>query len=225
MPMTTPTTRLLPSRRAQLLDWLRRLDSWHVLSLLIVVVVLVGVWFARPDAPPSVEMPTPAPVILIATMPATPIPIVAASAELRLARAVVAYDAPDGKVLGATLPGPPYQLLKRSGAAWLQLAIEGSGRVWVRRDELDGVVDVATPHPTTESIVIAAEQRRAAPTLLPATAAPPTPEGAPPAPAPTVPLTIVYLNADGSVFATYSCKPYGDWRDTDPMYVHPDCNE
>ena len=106
--MTTPTSRLFPSRRAQLLDWLRRYDPWHALSLLIVVVVLVGVWSARPGAPPSVAMSTPAPVILVATsMPATSIPIAALSTELRLLRAVVAYAAPEGKLLGDTLPGPP----------------------------------------------------------------------------------------------------------------------
>jgi hypothetical protein len=157
--MTTPTSRLFPSRRAQLLDWLRRYDPWSALSVLIVlVVVLVAIWPARPEAP-SVAMPTPAPVILVATtVPATPVPILASSAELHLVRAVVAYDAPDGKVLGAIEPGRPYQLVARSGAAWVQLAIEGSGSVWVRRQDLEGVVDVATPLPTAEPIVIANEQ-------------------------------------------------------------------
>jgi hypothetical protein len=107
--MTTPTTRLLPSRRAQLLDWLRRSDPWHMLSLLIVlVVVLVGIWPKSSDAPSSMQQVTPAPVILIATsVPAMSIPVVAPSAELRLPRAVVAYDAPEGQVLGALEPGPP----------------------------------------------------------------------------------------------------------------------
>jgi hypothetical protein len=86
--MTTPTTRLFPSRRAQLLDWLRCSDPWHALSLLIVVVALVGMWTRRPASPPSVRQPTPAPVILVATsVPATPITIVAPFAELRLLRA------------------------------------------------------------------------------------------------------------------------------------------
>jgi hypothetical protein len=153
------------------------------------------------------------------------IPVVAPESELCLVRAVVAYDAPDGKVLGATLPGRPYELLARSGAAWVLLAIEGSGAVWVRRDELEGVMDVATPLPTEEPLVIANEQRRAAPRALAATAAPATPAGAPPTPRPTIPRTIMYRNADGSVFATYTCEPYGDWRDTDPMYVHPECSQ
>jgi hypothetical protein len=224
--MTIPTTRLFPSRRARLLDWLRRSDPWYTLSLLIVVVVLVGVWSARPAAPPSEQQSTPAPVILMATtVPATPIPVVAPSAELRLPRAVVAYDAPEGRVLGATLPGRPYELVARSGTAWVLLAMEGSGTVWVRRDELEGVVDVATPFPTEQPIVIANEQQRAAPTALTATAVPTTATEALVAPVPTVPRTIVYLNADGSVFATYTCKPYGDWRDSDPMYVHPECSK
>jgi hypothetical protein len=223
--MTTPTTRLLPWCRAQLLDWLRRSDPWPALSLLTVVVVLMGMWPRRPDAPPSVQQVTPAPVILVATpLAATPIPIVAPSTELRLVHAVVAYDAPDGTVLGATLPGRPYQLLARSGAAWVLLAIDGSGRVWVRRDELEGVVDVATPLPTEQPFVIAAEQR-ATPEEMAVTATPTSPALAPPAPATTVRRTIVYRNADGSVFGTYTCQPYGDWRDSDPMYVHPECSE
>jgi hypothetical protein len=105
------------------------------------------------------------------------------------------------------------------------LAIEGSGMVWVRRDELEGVVDLATPVSTEQPIVIANEQRRAAPTALAATAAPTTPTEAPPTPTPTVPQTIVYRNADGSVFATYTCEPYGHWRDSDPMYMHPECGQ
>jgi hypothetical protein len=153
------------------------------------------------------------------------IPVVAPEAELRLVRAVVAYDAPEGTVLGATLPGRPYELVARSGVVWVQLVIDGSGRVWVRRQDLEGVEDVATPVPTEQLIVIANEQQRATPTALAATTTPTTPALAPSTPAPTVPRTIVYLNADGSVLATYSCEPYGNWRDTDPMYVHPECSE
>ncbi|HEY3232719.1 MAG TPA: hypothetical protein VGJ87_26045 [Roseiflexaceae bacterium] len=225
--MTTPTTRLLLSRRAQLLDWLRRYDPWHVLSLLIVLVVaFTGVMRALPDAPRSVPLPTSAPLILVATpLSATPIPTVTPPAELRLLRAVVAYAAPGGTVLGAIEPGRGYALLARSGAAWVQLAIEGSGRVWVRRDDLEDVRDIATPVSTEQPSIIAAEQQRAAPDPPAATAAPTTPVGVPPAPAPTVPRTIVYQNPDGSVFATYICQPYGDWRDTDPMYVHPECSQ
>jgi hypothetical protein len=130
-----------------------------------------------------------------------------------------------GRCAKAIEPGRPYELLARSGAAWMQLAIEDSGSVWVRRDELEGVVDVATPFPTDQPIVIASEQRREAPTALAATAAPTTPTGALPAPAPTVPRTIVYRNADGSILAAYTCEPYGDWRDTDPLYAHPECGQ
>jgi hypothetical protein len=108
--------------------------------------------------------------------------------------------------------------------AWVLLAIEGSSIVWVRHQDLEDVVDVATPVPTEQPIVIANEQR-AAPTALAATVAPATPAGAPPAPPPTVPRTIVYRNVDGSIFATYTCQPYGDWRDSDPMYVHPECSQ
>jgi hypothetical protein len=44
-------------------------------------------------------------------------------------------------------------------------------------------------------------------------------------PMPIAPHTIVYRNPDGSVFVTYTCQPYGDWRDSDPMYVHPEYGE
>jgi hypothetical protein len=219
--MTTPTTRLLLSRRGQLLDWLRRYDPWHVLSLLMVLVVaFAGMWRALPEAPRSVPLPTPAPVLLLATpLPATSIPSVTPSAELLLPRAVVAYAAPGGKVLGAIEPGRGYAVLVRSGTAWVQLAFEGSATVWVRRDELEAVLDIATPMPTEQPIVIAAEQPPATPDPPTATVAPTT------APIPTAPRTIVYQNADGSVFATYICQPYGDWRDTDLMYVHPECSQ
>jgi hypothetical protein len=79
--------------------------------------------------------------------------------------------------------------------------------------------------PNAQPIVIANEQQRPAPTALTATPAPATWAGTPPAPAPTVPRTIVYRNADRSIFATYTCEVYGDWRDRDPMYVHPECGE
>jgi hypothetical protein len=46
----------------------------------------------------------------------------------------------------------------------------GNSTVWVRRDELEGVVDVATPLPTEQPIVNASEQQRVRPTALAATA-------------------------------------------------------
>ena len=95
----------------------------------------------------------------------------------------------------------------------------------MRRDELGGVVDAATPVSGEQPIVIVYEQRRATPDALAVTAAPATPFVASPVPAPIVPRTIVYRNSDGSIFATYTCEPYGDWRDTDLIYVHPECSD
>lgn len=214
--MTVQTTKLLISRRATALDWLRRRDPWSAAALVaILAVVLVGTWRAAQPTVRATPVATTQPIILIATPIPTTGPIVVLAADLRLPRAVVAYDAPGGRVLGAVDSGRAYQVLARSGLEWMQLDVNGSGLIWVRRSDLEGTVpDVATVQPTEQPIVV--DQAPAAATEQPAptvTSAPATEE----------PLTIIYHKPDGSVLATYRCVPYGDWRDQDPMYVHPEC--
>lgn len=66
----------------------------------------------------------------------------------RLSRAVVAYAAPDGVVLGSIEPGRPYTATARLGLEWTRIAAEGSGLVWVRAAELppaSDLADLATP--------------------------------------------------------------------------------
>lgn len=40
---------------------------------------------------------------------------------------------------------------------------------------------------------------------------------------PTVAQQVIVRNPDGTVFSNYACQPYGDWRDNDPKYAHPEC--
>jgi hypothetical protein len=44
-----------------------------------------------------------------------------------------------------------------------------------------------------------------------------------PPPVATIPVVVYTWKSDGTLLSTYQCKPYGDWRDTDPVYVHPEC--
>ena len=53
-----------------------------------------------------------------------------------LARALVAYDAPDGRVIGAIDRGHAYQIVARFGQDWLQADVAGSGVVWLRTAEV-----------------------------------------------------------------------------------------
>jgi hypothetical protein len=99
--------------------------------------------------------PTPGLIILIATQaavaPPTAVPPiqVAAIAPNALRRAVVAYDSPNGNVIGAIEQGRAYTVLARFGAEWLQADVTGSGVVWLKADQvLDlpaDLVDLAPP--------------------------------------------------------------------------------
>jgi hypothetical protein len=147
------------SSRAWVADWFRRYDPWTVGALVVVLVAaLTGAWRSAPAATSrTAPVATLAPVLLVVT--ARPAPteqsIVVQSAALRLPRAVVAYAAPDpdGDVLGAIDSGRSYEIVARNGPEWLQLRIDGSGEVWIRRAELEGP-DIATPVPTAAPIVV-----------------------------------------------------------------------
>lgn len=100
----------------------------------------------------------PHPALPLTTHPTTtPTPV-----NLVLSRAIVAWSAPDGAVLGALERDLPYQPLARSGPEWVQIKID-SGLVWVQTADLGeptaaALPDLATPIPT--------------PTPIPATAVP-----------------------------------------------------
>lgn len=131
-----------------------------VAGLLIVAILSLAAWALWPRPAPALK-PTPA------AAPTVPVDAPAPAVALSLERAVVAFDAPGGAALGALEPGRAYTLAQERGD-WRQLAMAGSGLVWVRAWELDG-----TPPPTPTRI----------PTSRPA---PPPVPWTPPAPAPAV---------------------------------------
>src|SRR5205823_2105642 len=111
----------------------------------ICVVALSGVLAAigRIQSMPTVAaVPTqalPAPIIIIAspqmdgprpTPAPTPAAVVAAVVpENALRRAVVAWDSPNGSVIGAIEQGRAYTVLAKWGSDWLQADVSGSGVV------------------------------------------------------------------------------------------------
>src|SRR5262245_51260692 len=119
-----------------LTDWLT--DFWHdnretMIGAGVLILVLVGraIWHQIPAQPLRAPLQ---PVILVATAhPPTATPT---AAQKGLGRAVVAYSAPNGDVLGAIEQGRAYRLVARSGLDWLQLQVDGSGLIWVKAQEL-----------------------------------------------------------------------------------------
>lgn len=174
--MTThTTTQIHLTARDQLRTWLAQRDPIALLFLFLALLITVAL--LRPHAQPTIASVAPTaqlPIIMIATahpeLPPTPAPAAAVSAVLpnTLARAVVAYDAPEGRVIGAIERGRSYALLARSGVDWLQADVSGSGVVWLRSaDVFDLPTDLADLAPTLAPEVIyqVVSQQPEAPTL------------------------------------------------------------
>lgn len=82
----------------------------------------------------------------------------------------------------------------------------------------------AAPPPSLPTEAPIAVMAAPAPDRLPDAGAPAAPTaGAPPIP--TAPITVIARRPDGSVFSQWACQPYGDWRDSNPMYAHPECQQ
>jgi hypothetical protein len=102
-----------------------------------------------------------------------------------LGRALVAYDAPSGAVVGALEASRVYTATARYGDAWTRLEVEGSGALWVRAGDLGatvgpGLPDLAptvTPTPTASSTPEPTEEP--APVVHPAQPVPCTEANAP----------------------------------------------
>jgi hypothetical protein len=184
--MRLTTTRLtLPSPRA-LWNLPVPVATTMIIFCLMAIAGLVGRIKETPSA--AVAIPTPAlPVIIIATSApaptAAPVQQVAAVLPNALRGAVVAYDSPNGSVLGAIEAGRPYQLLARYGAEWLQADVAGSGVVWLKADQVlnlpEGLADLQPPPAPVvveRPIYIAAQQpaHAAAPTVSEPSEPPPT---------------------------------------------------
>lgn len=143
---------------------------------------LIADWHTEPAT-------TPLPIVIIASpLPqgipptavplATPAAVAAAFPPNALRGAVVAYDSPNGNVLGAIEAGRTYAILARYGSDWLQADVDGSGVVWLRSaDVLDLPAGLADLQPTTAPVVVE----------RPIYVSAPAPEQAAPTPPPAAP--------------------------------------
>lgn len=190
--MTTKTTNHLAlSWRARLRLALLQRDLWSLALPLALALVasLIGLVLAlqlyRAQQPAAAAaQPTPAAIILIATAQAETRPTPALPTEETraapighvLARAVVAYDAPAGKVIGAIDRGHAYQVVARYGSDWLQADVQGSGVVWLAvADVFDlpqGLADLA-PTAAPEIVTVRVPVPIAAPQYTVDSAPPP----------------------------------------------------
>jgi len=113
-------------------------------------------------APMAAAVPTPPlPIILIATAP----PRALAPIQVQAVRYVVAFDQPNGTVLGP-IPQPPISaVLARYGDAWVLVPWE-AGQVWLRAADV-GLPDVAdlAPPPAPAVVYVAAPPALEAPAL------------------------------------------------------------
>ncbi len=133
-----------------------------------VVVGMLLAWFLvnLPWQPPSPSPPLPNPPSPRPTEPTTSYmgstTTDALDPDTRLDRAVVAYSAPDGAVIGALEPGRPYTVTARLSTTWVQIDAMGGGLVWVHRDAVRIAPDL-----------LAAAPDLATPTAIPPAALPP----------------------------------------------------
>jgi hypothetical protein len=156
----TTTNLQLPSVRAW---W--NLPTPIAATICIFALLMIAALIGRlQQAPIAAAVPTPAldPIIIIASplpvVPPTAIPPAAQVAALTpnaLRRAVVAYDAPAGNVLGAIEQGRVYSVLARWGSDWLQADVQDSGVVWLKADQvLDLPAGLADLEPTQAPVIV-----------------------------------------------------------------------
>lgn len=158
------------------------------LAPLLLLLTALALW-PQPQPHP---VPRPQPPLLLAPT-AAPAAAVSRPANT-LARAVLAYAAPEGAVLGALQPGRVYTPTARSGLGWVQLDVTQAGEqanlVWVRAAEVGATLAALpdltppTPAPTPQTVYVFVAAPPPPP--APAAAAAPAPEvpAAEPAPAP-----------------------------------------
>lgn len=151
---------------ARVRAWLFQRDPIAVAGVLAAAIVALLALVAivattlRGVPPAATAQPTPQlPIIMIATAQAQHIPTAAATkaAEIgpTLQRAVVAYDSPNGSVIGAIDSGRAYTVLERAGADWLHADVSGSGVVWLRTAEVfDLPSNLADVQPTVAPEVV-----------------------------------------------------------------------
>jgi hypothetical protein len=107
----------------------------------LVALAMVALLLGRPLPPTQPQLTgSPTPTATAETQAATAVTAGVDERLPQLARAVVAYAAPGGPIVGALEPG-------RLDDNWLQLDVAQSGRVWVVADELDASAESVTRLP------------------------------------------------------------------------------
>lgn len=124
-------------------------------ALLLVALIAAWAWTRQPVSQARPLLPSPTLGVSRLT---------AERASSGLPRAVVAYDAPGGAVVGALEPGRQYQVVARAGLDWVQLDVghvgKGANLVWVAAGDVPetqmaaGLADLATPVPTATAQVV-----------------------------------------------------------------------
>lgn len=104
-------------------------------GLLLALLVIGWAAGAGSDAPAMRQLPSPEEALTM-PFPRRDAPGAVETAG-GLPRAVVAFAAPDGAVLGPVEAGRAFTFISAIDG-WLFLDIEGSGRVWVRASDLSG---------------------------------------------------------------------------------------
>ena len=134
---TLPDTQTVAPPTAQ--PTRRDLIVWGVAIGLICLVA--GTLLARLGSPtPSTAVQSPTLVVV-----PTSAPTIAPTAAVLLDRAIVAYAAPGGDILGAVDAGRVYTAIGRYGTSWAQLDIGERAPVWVRLGDMPGLTVAGLP--------------------------------------------------------------------------------
>jgi hypothetical protein len=136
MPTEEPTDRPTPAALPT-----KRRDQIITYVALALVCLVVGTLAARITASPA----TPAPVAPVAAIAPTAAAIIQPTPAAVLDRAIVAYAAPDGDILGAVEAGRPYTAVGRWSNTWAQLDIGQRAPIWVRLGDLPGLTVAGLP--------------------------------------------------------------------------------
>jgi hypothetical protein len=112
----------------------------HIQTIGALVIILAMAGLAVYARLPRTSQPAAPVVVLAPTMapPSLPTPAPTPLPPNGLPRAIVAYAAPGGAVLGPIEPGRAYTATARYGMEWVQLDVLDSGQVWTEA----GIVDV-----------------------------------------------------------------------------------
>jgi hypothetical protein len=130
--------------------------------IIFALYLIVGLGWQLRSAPSVAAVPTPGLIILIASplpvQPPTAIPaaqVAAVVPENVTQRAIGVFGAPDtASYIGSVEAGRVFAPVARYGVEWTQVAMEGSGRVFVRTSDLYGVPELVDLQPTSAPVVI-----------------------------------------------------------------------